>query len=121
MRILDLFCGAGGFSEGFRQVFPAAEFVGVDLWDVALQTYTWNIGGEVVKEKVEQLDLSTIGKVDVLIGSPPCQPFSFSNKRFRTLDTGHVEKYLAIRDQLAPKWWVMEEVPLVGSIGEEKG
>ena len=31
MRILDLFCGAGGASMGYSRAFPDADIVGVDL------------------------------------------------------------------------------------------
>lgn len=31
MRILDLFCGAGGAAMGYHRAFPGAEIVGVDI------------------------------------------------------------------------------------------
>lgn len=116
MRIVDLFCGCGGFSHGFLSL--GTSFVGVDKWGLALETYERNIGGETIESSVE--DVSSLGRADILIGSPPCQDFSTANHR-RQLDTKLVERYLELRDEIRPKWWVMEEVPAVGKIGEERG
>ena len=33
MKILELFCGLGGWSKGFHDIFPNAEFYGVDIKD----------------------------------------------------------------------------------------
>lgn len=111
-RILDLCCGAGGFSCGFKILNRGDHFTGVDIWDVALRTYAKNIGGEVIQQSILDLDVTTVGRVDILIGSPPCQGFSTANK-FRNCDPTLVRRYLQIRDELKPKWWVMEEVPAV--------
>jgi len=105
--IVDLFCGAGGFSCGFLD--SGVKLIGVDNWGVALETYKDNIGGEVIERDILKFDPSTIGKVDVLIGSPPCQTHSNANK-FKTHDPALIKRYMEIRDALRPKWWVMEEV-----------
>lgn len=117
MIVLDLFCGAGGFSLGFKE---GNKMIGVDLWEVAGKTWTHNIQGEFILKDVMDLDLSTIGKVDILIGSPECKPFSIAN-RFRTLDFTYIEKFLEIKKELNPKWWVMENVPLAGFHGRKLG
>ena len=127
MEILDLFCGAGGFSLGFKQVFPRARFTGIDCGDeeissvgiYALQTYAENIG-ETVNCNIANLDPATLERPDILLMSPPCQPFSKANKR-KTMDTALVEKAIAIKDHLAPEWWVIEEVPAVGKIALREG
>ena len=31
MKILELFCGRGGWSKGFKEIFPDAEFYGIDV------------------------------------------------------------------------------------------
>jgi len=108
MKILDLFCGAGGFSCGFLD--KGNTFIGVDNWEVALETYKNNIKGEIIKTDIMLLDLSTVGKVDILVGSPPCQPHSTAN-RFKDNDPKHIQKYLDVVNELKPRWWVMEEVP----------
>lgn len=120
MKILDLFCGAGGFSLGFKQMERGDTFVGVDIWDIALDTYGENIGGETILCDINELPLETFGHVDILIGSPPCQGFSTANK-LRNKDITLVSRYLEIRDYLAPKWWIMEEVPPVIKSLRENG
>jgi DNA (cytosine-5)-methyltransferase 1 len=43
LTIIDFFCGAGGFSEGFRQM--CFEIVkGYDHWRPAMETYNHNFG-----------------------------------------------------------------------------
>lgn len=82
--VIDIFCGAGGFSEGFRQ--QGFEIIlGIDYWQPAIDTFNYNFNKEfkttnVLKflkstEEIEELPDST-----VIVGSPPCVSFSSSNK-----------------------------------------
>lgn len=121
-RIVDLFSGAGGATTGYRD--RANSVIGIDQWGLALETYHANQLGhfkrvEVIKCDIVKLDPSTLGHVDILIGSPPCPEFSTAN-RFKTFDTSLVEKFLEIKDYLKPKYWIMEEVPRLGDIAEKK-
>jgi site-specific DNA-cytosine methylase len=59
MRILDLFCGAGGFSCGFLD--KGNTFVGIDMNETALETYRNNIKGEALNTDVLALDPTTLG------------------------------------------------------------
>lgn len=86
--VIDLFCGAGGFSLGFQAA--GCEIVAaVDRDEAAGQTFTANFGrlqdpaphGFFGPEKgdLASLDLNEIPvkePLDILIGSPPCQGFS---------------------------------------------
>ena len=38
-NIIDLFCGIGGFSYGFEMTKKYKTLLGVDFWDVALNTF----------------------------------------------------------------------------------
>lgn len=84
MTVLDLFCGAGGFSEGFRSVgFQIVE--GVDHWRPAIETFNYNFGLECTTAEILQFEknpdlIDTLPDTDVIIGSPPCVSFSYSNK-----------------------------------------
>ncbi|MEK6227471.1 MAG: DNA cytosine methyltransferase [Chloroflexota bacterium] len=110
----DLFCGAGGFSEGFRQAgFRVVH--AVDFWRAAVETHRVNHPDTTV----EQADLLSyaperVGHVDVLIGSPPCTEFSFAKRG----GSGDIEaglrlvyRFLRFVYELKPKWWIMENVP----------
>ena len=82
IRVLDLFCGAGGLSEGFRQAGYNI-VAGVDIWDAVADTYRTNQNAKFLTKDITELDahklLSTIGDIDVLIGGAPCVKFSKSN------------------------------------------
>lgn len=117
MRVADLCCGAGGFSEGFRQ----AEFriaLGVDVWKPAAKTFRQNFATRTIDSDIRNLPkmlrLLTEEKIDVIIGSLPCQEFSVSNQMLdKPADTSILEAYLEIVNAYQPKWWIMEEVPSV--------
>ena len=85
-RIIDLFCGIGGFSYGFEMTRKFETILGVDFWDVALSTFSRNHPKtNVVQGDVTKLENSFFeeyaGKADVIIAGPPCQGFSMSGKR----------------------------------------
>jgi len=81
--VIDFFCGAGGFSEGFRQLGFEIK-AGYDTWKPAVDTFNHNFGTKSsiknildFKESIEEIDL--LPNTDVIIGSPPCVSFSSSN------------------------------------------
>lgn len=129
MRVADFFCGGGGFSEGFRQAGFQLVFA-VDKWLPAVKTYRGNKPGV----KVLQDDVIRISELpdkefnelvpdtEVIIGSPPCQSFSHSNKSGnadKTLGIKLIKAYLRIiarkkfKDNSVLKYWVLENVPAV--------
>ena len=84
LTVIDFFCGAGGFSEGFRQKkFKIIK--GYDNWQPAINTYNHNFGTDSkiknildFKNKIDEIE--NLPETDVIIGSPPCVSFSSSNK-----------------------------------------
>jgi site-specific DNA-cytosine methylase len=71
-RVLDLFAGCGGLGLGFE----AAGFVthGYEMKSAAARTYALNLHGGCDEVKLDIGDPT--GACDILIGGPPCQPFS---------------------------------------------
>jgi DNA (cytosine-5)-methyltransferase 1 len=114
LTVLDLFCGAGGFSEGFRQMgFEVTH--AVDNWNPALEAHKMNQpDAEVIKADIAQLDPKQFPRPDVLIGGPPCTEFSGS-KRGGGGDFAKGMKlvlaYFRFVHVLKPRWWIMENVP----------
>ena len=129
MRVADFFCGGGGFSEGFRQAGFEIVFA-VDKWEPAVKTYKGNKPGvnvhldDVIRisklpdEEFEKL----VPDSEVIIGSPPCQSFSHSNKSGnadKSLGILLIEAYLRIvarkkfKKDSVLRYWVLENVPNV--------
>ncbi|WP_264526066.1 DNA cytosine methyltransferase [Flavobacterium sp. N502536] len=94
LTVVDFFCGAGGFSEGFRQKGFDIKH-GYDHWKPAIDTYNhnFNLNCEVknildFKNSIEEIE--AVPDTDVIIGSPPCVSFSSSNK------SGNADKSLGV-------------------------
>lgn len=93
MKVIDFFCGAGGFSEGFRQMGYEIVY-GFDNWKPAVDTYNhnFNLNCE-IKNILDFQNIDEIEKLpntEVIIGSPPCVSFSSSNK------SGNADKSLGV-------------------------
>ena len=81
MKILDLYCGMGGFSLGFVLALEDAEIHGVDIDRHAVETYNLNLnrfGCSAERADLLVWDLSG-SDFDIVVGGPPCQPFSVAN------------------------------------------
>lgn len=72
---LELFCGMGGLSSGFVQ--NGFKVTGVDISEKAGQTFSSNRLGTFVKKDLMRTGVH--GKFDVVIGGPPCEPWSCLN------------------------------------------
>ena len=121
-RAIDLFCGAGGLSEGFRQAGFNVGF-GLDWEEDALGTVALNhpetrtLAADVrdVGAK-DMLGLSGFSEVDVVIGGPSCQGFSTQGRRgsWASEDDPRnllYREFARVVEDLRPEWFVMENVP----------
>lgn len=120
---IDFFCGAGGFSEGFRQQ-GFKPIRGIEMWQQAINTHNLNFGlNDTTKNVLDFEDDDEVEKLensDILLGSPPCVSFSMANKAGKadkSLGIRLIEAYLRVvavkkhqkNSQL--KAWYMENVP----------
>lgn len=114
--VIDLYCGGGGFSEGFRQAgFEVTHAIDID--GEARKTYEMNDPGDtrVIDADLSDFEPSDLtDDIDIVIGSPPCGEFSTS-KRGGNGDASKglelVDRFLYFVHELEPKYWVMENVP----------
>jgi DNA (cytosine-5)-methyltransferase 1 len=119
LNVLDVFCGAGGFSEGFRQAgFRIA--AGTDIDPDACATYTYNfpdavtVCGDLTKEATRARVVEAAGAVDVVVGGPPCQAFSQVRNHDRALNDPRnrlYREFLRLLKRVQPRAFVMENVP----------
>lgn len=115
---VDLFCGAGGFTEGFRKAGGFNTVFAVDFDLKAIETFTYNhpkING--ICEDVSNLDGETLTKlkkrkrIDVVIGGPPCQGFSLAGRRLPNDPKNRLFlEFVRIVKVLKPKVVVFENV-----------
>lgn len=94
LRVIDFFCGAGGFSEGFRQMGYEILY-GYDSWKPAVDTFNHNFNLKCkaknildFKNSIEEIE--QLPNTEIIIGSPPCVSFSSSNK------SGNADKSLGV-------------------------
>lgn len=80
MKVIDLFCGAGGFSAGIDQVSEIEVECGIDKNKKACQVHRENLDDTCLNKDIRNLDLELVENVDWVHSSPPCQDFSSINK-----------------------------------------
>jgi DNA (cytosine-5)-methyltransferase 1 len=125
LRLVDVFCGAGGLSEGFRQAGFAISG-GSDVDPDACATYARNfpeattVCGDVREEPVREQMLEVAAHADVIVGGPPCQAFSQVRNHARVLDDPRNSLYREFVHLLAvarPGAFLMENVPGMDQMG----
>lgn len=116
--VLDLFSGCGGLSLGFNNAGYDV-VLGIDNWDVALETYIQNHTNANTKcadmsklTPQEIKDEYKLNNIDVIIGGPPCQGFSISGKRNHDDPRNKLyQSFVSFVDFFKPNAFVMENVP----------
>jgi DNA (cytosine-5)-methyltransferase 1 len=123
LKVADFFCGAGGFSEGFRQAGFDIAFA-LDLWGPAIETHQLNhpmcksMQMDILELSSPEIIDKIIPNVDIIIGSPPCVSFSYAN-RGGNVDKSEgkmlVKAFLRIiawkKKKGALRYWALENVP----------
>lgn len=131
---IDLFCGAGGCSEGLIQAGFHIVFSS-DISDMVELTYrnrheqlgliqgknTWfersdirNLTGDIIKNRIKSLDIfkeKKMPEIDLMIGGPSCQGFSRAGRRDKSDPRNMLfGEYVRVVNEIRPKYIVLENV-----------
>jgi DNA (cytosine-5)-methyltransferase 1 len=120
IQAVDLFCGAGGISEGMRMA-GFQSILGIDVWEPACRTFALNhetattVCGDIAKlDGADLIRLAGLepGVVGLVSGGPPCQGFSLAGKTLADDPRNYLyREFLRVVEAFAPQWVIMENVP----------
>ena len=120
--VVDLFAGAGGLSYGFLQTGIFSIKAAFENDHNAQKTYKRNHEHTMIYDDVANAlgdDVKVkLGKVDVVIGGPPCQGFSNANRQKNhaiSQNNSLVKKFVQVVLHLNPMAFVMENVNMLQS------
>jgi DNA (cytosine-5)-methyltransferase 1 len=128
--LLDLFAGAGGLSDGFKQTNRFKLLGAVETNDAACTTFINNNGlnsdiilrseknGESDISKIDFRNLNISSENTVVVGGPPCQGFSNANRQRNYLISGNnqlVKEFVRAINEIKPIAFVMENVKNITS------
>ncbi|MGO7438280.1 DNA cytosine methyltransferase [Rhizobium ruizarguesonis] len=114
MRVVELFCGAGGMSLGLKEA-GCDVVAAYDAWPVAVENYNRNLGvdhakvadlGDLLGIVPELLKLAP----DVIAGGPPCQDYSSAGRREEADNARMTLAFALIVATVRPQWFLMENV-----------
>ena len=125
LRVVDLFCGAGGLSAGFR----LAGFTivgGVDVDPDAVATFALNfpgasaVCGDIRKPEVRERAVELARRADVVVGGPPCQAFSQVRNHSRLIEDPRnslYREFVRVIAETKPDAFVVENVTGMEQMG----
>lgn len=135
LRAISLFTGAGGLDLGFEAAgFETAVALEIDARCV--QTLRANRSWPVIERDIKDVpasELLAVGRfavddADVLIGGPPCQPFSKSGfwvngeaRRLNDPRAGMLGAYMRVLAEARPRTFLLENVEGLGFRGKDEG
>ena len=112
---VDLFCGAGGLTEGFTNASYNA-VSSVEISKIASETHLFNFPecnhfcGDIAEYDATKFTNGV--EIDLVIGGPPCQGFSVAGKRDPNDPRNKMfNQFVRVVDELKPHYFVMENVP----------
>jgi len=106
-KVLDLFAGCGGLALGFEA--QGFETIGFEKDEAASTTYNANLKGKCFH--IELTTSTNYPQVDVVIGGPPCQPFSVGGHQLGLSDSRDgFPIFISAIERLQPKIWLFENV-----------
>lgn len=110
-RVLDLFSGIGGFSLGLEKTgcFETVSFCEIDPFCRYVLKKHWP--SVPILNDIRGVDCSELGRIDVITGGYPCQPFSVAGKQKGHEDDRHLwPEMFEVIAQCRPSWVICENV-----------
>lgn len=113
MKVVDLFCGAGGLSRGF-ELAGYDVVASFDFWKRAVENYNLNFS-----HTAYEFDLSDVPAAvaaikpynpELIAGGPPCQEFSSAGGRTEGTKASLTPAFAEIVSAIRPRMFVMENV-----------
>ena len=114
MKVLDLFSGIGGFALGLdRAGMETVAFCEIEDYPVSILKKHWPdvpVYRDVKKLKGEELERE-VGRIDVICGGFPCQPFSVAGQQKGKEDDRHLwPEMFRLVQEISPRWVIGENV-----------
>jgi DNA (cytosine-5)-methyltransferase 1 len=118
LRTIDLFSGAGGITEGFRQAGYGCLYANDSMPEAADCRSIEEVQPNDVRA---ELGIAK-GELDVMVGGPPCQGFSINAPERFLADPRNklFNDYVRFLEEFEPKAFVFENVPGLLSLGDGK-
>lgn len=105
--VLDLFAGCGGLALGFEA--NGFHTLGFEMDEDCCATYRHNLKGDCIQAKLDQS--YDFPPAQVVIGGPPCQPFSVGGHQKGILDSRDgFPAFISAVKQAKPDIWMFENV-----------
>jgi len=135
LKVISIYSGMGGLDFGFEAAGLETR-VALDLDPIACRTLRLNRPWPVLEGDIAAISSEAIlgtaqlspGETDVLIGGPPCQPFSKSGywasgdaKRLNDPRAGTLGQYLRILRDARPRTFLLENVLGLAYAGKSEG
>ena len=109
---IDLFCGAGGLSLGLEAAGLNC-VAAVEMNRDACETFALRHNGATVHDTpIQQVSFGRYSGIPLLVGGPPCQPFSAGGKGLASGDTRDmIPQFVRAVEEARPEVFLMENVP----------
>lgn len=137
MRIVDLFSGAGGLTFGFYYNLINGQFVKNENCNIvfaneydasAAEAFRCNFPdvnmiNRDIKQLLEQEVLDMIGEeeIDLIVGGPPCQSYSYVGKRVYDDKAKLYNEYFRMLSIIRPRMFLFENVKGMLSMKDSDG
>lgn len=113
---IDVFSGSGGLSLGAEMAGIDVKYA-IEIWPSAAATYKKNHPKAIVLnddiKSIEPRRAIKDNNIFIIMGGPPCQGFSMSNQRWRSMDNPQnqlFKHFVRFVHDLQPDWFLFENV-----------